>query len=206
MTHDITRYGECVLGLMMPDTVQLRYYGVFANGTEAKAWMDKQYAEGLTEYATFVICPLRDTTITRTSQDWWMRDELQSDEWFRREYPNYRWDDVATETDPITETNTVSDDKETTMNKHHKSLKYLDAMCEAYERGKARGTHDKSEGTHNPEPLSGEWAGESMQELLGDLADKISVDHPDNFSDLCEAYEDGYEDGYTYSSSQERNQ
>lgn len=47
--------------------------------------------------------------------------------------------------------------------------KYGDILIQAYERGVAQGTHDKMLGYHNPTPLSGEYAGESANEILGDL-------------------------------------
>lgn len=43
-----------------------------------------------------------------------------------------------------------------------------------------------------PEPLSGEWAGESITELLGDL-----MDGDDYFDEqVMEAYEDGFRQGW----------
>lgn len=89
--NDIEDFGECVLGLSMPDG-DLKYYGAFASGKEAKAWADKQFAEGLTPRASFFICPLRNLNLVRKNDDWWMRDELHSREWLEQEFPNFNWD------------------------------------------------------------------------------------------------------------------
>lgn len=63
-------------------------------------------------------------------------------------------------------------------------------------RGVIRGTFDVSDGIYNPSPLSGEWAGESINELLGDLIDKcddLSLGDVCDFVQwLCDEYEDGY--------------
>lgn len=51
-----------------------------------------------------------------------------------------------------------------------------------------------------PAPLSGEWAGESIMELLGDFAYPINPDYPDEGSDVplevCDAYEQGFMESY----------
>lgn len=71
----------------------------------------------------------------------------------------------------------------------------------AYERGKARGHNDRLEGYGTSEPLSGEWAGESIPELLGDLIKKAERLNgvPDNsgelWQDICDNYETGYLEG-----------
>ena len=79
--------------------------------------------------------------------------------------------------------------------------KYETILIEAYERGKQQGWHDKLQGYENPTPLSGEWAGESIPEILGDLiasAEKLNG-VPDNGGrlrrDICDNYETGYFDG-----------
>lgn len=64
---------------------------------------------------------------------------------------------------------------------------------EAYDRGFARGCSDCGQGFYNEAPLSGEWAGESIPELIGDLFDEDFG----NFDDLCESYEQGYNDAFT---------
>ncbi len=61
----------------------------------------------------------------------------------------------------------------------------------AYERGLERGKADKASDFYNDSPLSGEWAGESIPELLGDLFD-VYEDGDSNEPDLCDAYEAGY--------------
>ena len=68
-------------------------------------------------------------------------------------------------------------------------------------RGVIRGTFDVSDGTYNPNPLSGEWAGESMMEILGDLIDSwdgvsdsdMDIDEYAILNDACDAYESGYD-------------
>jgi hypothetical protein len=46
----------------------------------------------------------------------------------------------------------------------------------------------------NDFPLSGEWAGESIPELIGDLLAKTTDD--EHGHEICMAYEDGYSEGY----------
>lgn len=79
--------------------------------------------------------------------------------------------------------------------------KYGEILVEAYERGVIQGTHDKMSGYHNPTPLSGEWAGESPNEILGDLFHKATklVGEEDEgiYQDVCDNYETGYHDGNT---------
>jgi hypothetical protein len=72
----------------------------------------------------------------------------------------------------------------------------------AHERGYMRGEHDRFSDVTNEAPLSGEWAGESPQELLGDLfahATALTADFPDNtgeiFTEIMDSYEQGYEAG-----------
>lgn len=50
-------------------------------------------------------------------------------------------------------------------------------------------------GNRDAEPpswLSGEWAGESISELLGDLIEK----DPDSEDEICDAYEDAADEAY----------
>lgn len=67
----------------------------------------------------------------------------------------------------------------------------------AFERGQDRGQSDEGQDYYNPSPLSGEWAGESVQEILGDLWSDIyersSADVPEWF---IETIEDHFEQGY----------
>lgn len=64
-----------------------------------------------------------------------------------------------------------------------------DVLDGARDRGEARGMDDRDAGVWNDAPLSGEWAGESVRELLGDLIDALG----DGFADdVCDAYEAGY--------------
>lgn len=67
---------------------------------------------------------------------------------------------------------------------------------EAGWRGILRGQDDRLNGMpRNDAPLSGEWAGESITELLGDLI--ISGgDDGDFVNDLCEEYERCYNYAY----------
>lgn len=67
----------------------------------------------------------------------------------------------------------------------------------AWQRGHERGRADERENYYNDAPLSGEWAGESIPELLGDLiagtADDIDDDElTDLYTELIEHYEQGY--------------
>jgi hypothetical protein len=77
--------------------------------------------------------------------------------------------------------------------------KYETILIEAYERGKQQGWHDKLQGYENPTPLSGEWAGESPNEILGDLisdAEKLIGEYDGGvWQDICDNYETGYFDG-----------
>jgi hypothetical protein len=77
--------------------------------------------------------------------------------------------------------------------------KYGRILALAYERGKLQGWHDQLQGYENPAPLSGEWAGESIPEMLGDLfakAEKLIGEHDDGVrQDICDNYESGYFDG-----------
>lgn len=72
---------------------------------------------------------------------------------------------------------------------------------EAWHRGYDRGLADKDEGYVNDSPLSGEWAGESIPELLGDLIKQamntgisvlMDIDEDHIIQELCDEYEDGY--------------
>lgn len=54
------------------------------------------------------------------------------------------------------------------------------------------GTADDPDELAPPAPLSGEWAGESMPELLGELADD-----PDAADDYEEGFDQGWEDTLT---------
>jgi hypothetical protein len=78
---------------------------------------------------------------------------------------------------------------------------YETLLVSAYERGVSQGTHDRLTGLHNDSPLSGEWAGESIPELLGDLikkAEKLIGEHDDGVTqDICDNYETGYYEGNT---------
>lgn len=67
-------------------------------------------------------------------------------------------------------------------------------------RGYLRGCVDRESGpVPNLSPLSGEWAGESVRELLGDLIDslaRLGVDEFDAYDIVCDEYELGYSDGF----------
>jgi hypothetical protein len=68
-------------------------------------------------------------------------------------------------------------------------------IAEARERGHERGEHDAlCLAERNDSPLSGEWAGESLNELLGDLL--TLAENDEHQHEVCEAYEDGYFRGY----------
>jgi hypothetical protein len=75
-------------------------------------------------------------------------------------------------------------------------------LKEAEERGYKRGAYDAlCLAERNDSPLSGEWAGESLNELLGDLL--ALSDGDEHLYDVCEAYEDGYFRGYGDSMTEE---
>lgn len=71
---------------------------------------------------------------------------------------------------------------------------------ESFGRGFERGVGDRDESPFpNPGPLSGEYAGESVPELLGDLIDalvRLGVDESDAHEIVCDAYELGYSQGF----------
>jgi hypothetical protein len=65
----------------------------------------------------------------------------------------------------------------------------------AYARGFSRGANDAlALAEKNDYPLSGEWAGESITELLGDLI--TLAENDEHAHEVCMAYEDGYSLGY----------
>jgi hypothetical protein len=78
---------------------------------------------------------------------------------------------------------------------------YEEIILTSYERGQARGHNDRLNGYGTDSPLSGEWAGESITELLGDLIARAEQVNgvPDNsgklWQDICDNYEAGYFDG-----------
>lgn len=66
---------------------------------------------------------------------------------------------------------------------------------EAYGRGEGHGCSDAlAWAEKNDAPLSGQWAGESMTELIGDLL--ALAENDEHASEICEAYERGYSDCY----------
>ena len=65
----------------------------------------------------------------------------------------------------------------------------------AFDRGLVQGTIDRDNGFYNDSPLSGEWAGESVTELLGDLFLNFT-DFSNNIDELCDAYEAGYQSAF----------
>lgn len=75
--------------------------------------------------------------------------------------------------------------------------KYEQILDAARLRGLARGIGDCADGYQNESPLSGEWVGESIAELLGDLldaADRLaSVEIADSIGEICDAYLRGYD-------------
>lgn len=78
-----------------------------------------------------------------------------------------------------------------------KTLTFDDVLQEAYNRGHARGMADYASGYATFTPLSGEWAGESAAELLGDLFYQIEIitdnyPHSATYDEVCDKYEEGY--------------
>lgn len=71
---------------------------------------------------------------------------------------------------------------------------------EARERGRGLGEWEVSLGSTSPgEPLSGEWAGESPAERLGDLFEALEAlgEEPgDAFEWVCDVFEAGYLSAY----------
>ena len=68
---------------------------------------------------------------------------------------------------------------------------WMARLTESYRRGRLRGEANESNNYYNDAPLSGEWAGESINELLGDL---IGDDDDYEWADeICQAYLDGYQ-------------
>lgn len=67
-------------------------------------------------------------------------------------------------------------------------------ITEARERGHDHGLYDGMALIKRNFPLSGEWAGESLNELLGDLL--TLAENDEHQHEVCEAYEDGYFRGY----------
>jgi len=63
------------------------------------------------------------------------------------------------------------------------------AYRRAYTRGYAHGWQDMNEGYYNEAPLSGEWAGMSITEIIGDLIDEAGDEYS---QDICDEYERGY--------------
>jgi hypothetical protein len=59
----------------------------------------------------------------------------------------------------------------------------------ARDLGETRGRSDRDANVYNDSPLSGEWSGESVRELLGDILDAVGDEYAD---DVCDAYETGY--------------
>lgn len=68
---------------------------------------------------------------------------------------------------------------------------WMARLTESYRRGRLRGESDEYNNYYNDAPLSGEWAEESINELLGDL---IGDDDDYEWSDeICQAYLNGYQ-------------
>lgn len=49
---------------------------------------------------------------------------------------------------------------------------------------------------HPRNPLSGEWAGESVHELLGDLLESVGEEEYEEHEAIFQHYEDGHTDGW----------
>jgi hypothetical protein len=70
-------------------------------------------------------------------------------------------------------------------------------MMQSYERGREKGRNDYLQGYENDSPLSGEWAGESITELLGDLlakAEELLGEDSEIAQEILDNYETGYLD------------
>ena len=68
----------------------------------------------------------------------------------------------------------------------------------AFERGRLRGQDDEGQDAYNDAPLSGEMAGESVPELLGDLWIDLDGDEiPDWYlGTILDHYEKGYQSAF----------
>lgn len=81
----------------------------------------------------------------------------------------------------------------------------------AYERGYSRGIEDGANDIYNEAPLSGEWAGDSIEELLGDLIDKADQmnrsgdDFYEIYNEILDSYEEGYFAGNDHETEQRLN-
>lgn len=75
-------------------------------------------------------------------------------------------------------------------------MKLEEIIQESRERGYSQGLADRDNDYRNEAPLSGEWAGESINELLGDLLSNILAYGDDFYDEVCVAYEEGYEEAH----------
>jgi hypothetical protein len=68
----------------------------------------------------------------------------------------------------------------------------------AYERGKDQGISDNFQDYYNEAPLSGEWAGYSPKEILGDLFPEYedTVEYFAESGAICDAYTEGYQSAF----------
>lgn len=72
----------------------------------------------------------------------------------------------------------------------------------ANERGYQRGIADGLDGFYNEAPLSGEFAGESIEELLGDVIRRVERmngsgdDFYEIYNEILDSYEKGYRDAH----------
>lgn len=71
-------------------------------------------------------------------------------------------------------------------------MSYEERITEAIKRGRERGYEDKMNDCVTDSPLSGERAGESINELLGDVLYLHDEDTEDANGALLDAYEDAY--------------
>lgn len=70
-------------------------------------------------------------------------------------------------------------------------LRAAERCAAAYQRGYERGLGDNESRYYDESPLSGEWAGYSVRELLGDLLDAAERDwQSETDSTECELYAD----------------
>jgi hypothetical protein len=75
-------------------------------------------------------------------------------------------------------------------------------LAAAYARGRATGESKALDGWRDTDPLSGEWAGESITELVGDMVEKwsritgVTDDEVDEYwQSVADEYERGHADG-----------
>ena len=71
----------------------------------------------------------------------------------------------------------------------------LSPYVRAFYRGRYAAVQDAADGWYCESPLSGEWAGESINEILGDIF--VSLVNSDTEIHVCDEYLRGYEEYFS---------